>query len=238
MPVIQVDTGRTLSVFSIPGQDTRIPTTKSESIFTFGSFRLEKNFQDNSLTSETRSIQFGPASTLLKMNAEEFTPQQSFSVKNNELKFNKKDPLSYSYFSSFYTSIATAINSVVDNYPYSILAYDIESGTTIENYSTQRTGFTFNSTFRIPVSATTNQGQIVVNSGITTDVSLANSPGTFAIQFSGGTNKNIYDIINYNFISTGGTTSFMEFTIEGRLFDSTVTATTFQIGRASCRERV
>jgi len=215
--IIKIDSGRTLSVLAIPGQDVRYPTTKSDSIFTFGSFRLESNFGNESLSGDARHIKFNPASTLDDLNINDnFNPIQTFNVKNNELNLESRNPLSYAYFSSFYSSIADTINSIIETFPYAIRAYDQNTGNTIVNFSRTTSAFTTYSTFRIPYSSTTNQGNVLINSGSTEDVSLPYDYDLFSIQLSGGTN--IYKIINYNYIVPTGNTSYMEFTINGDLF--------------------
>lgn len=221
-----INSGETLSVFTHPGQDIRIPTSKSQSLLTFGSFRLERDFQPDGVSGETQPINFGPFSTLDNMQVEEFEPRRRETVENRELNFNKEDPLSYSYFSSFYSTVATAINNIVENYPYAIFAYDKGTGNTIINYSTRRENLKYFSTFRIPYSSATNQGNVLINSGRTDEITLVQDTSKFAIQFSGS--NTIYPITKYKYISPTGNTSFLEFEIEGLLYDQSVNASQFQ----------
>ena len=39
---VQVNSGQTLSVFQRPGEDIKYPTSTSDSLFTFGSFKIQK----------------------------------------------------------------------------------------------------------------------------------------------------------------------------------------------------
>jgi len=216
MKIIDADTGRTLSVFTKPGEDKRTPTTNTPSIFTFGDFSFD-SADPSDVTGSTRSLQFNSFSTLERMNVKDWTPPISTSVTNKELKLRKSDPLSYSYFSSFYVGVGEAINNIINNFPYGILTYDNGTGTTVSNYESYISGMSPVSTFRLPVSATTNQGGLVLNSGRTEDVSLVRDFNTFTIQKSGSSTN--HTIISYQFIPPTGNTSFMEFTIEGYLFD-------------------
>jgi len=220
--IISIDSGRTLSIKAIPGQDVRYPTTKSDSIFTFGSFRLESNFGDETLSGDSRHLSFNGLSSLQDLNINDnFNPIQTFSVQNRELNLKNNDPLSYSYFSSFYTSVADAINNIANSFPYAILAYDQNTGNTIINFSRTISGFSTYSTFRIPYSSTTNQGDVFINSGSTETISLPYDYALFSIQLSGETK--LHTINSYSYISTTGNTSFMEFTINGDLFPSSST---------------
>ena len=116
--LVKIDSGQTLSVFQKPGEDTRISTSKSESLFTFGSFRVQRNTDSDSLSADSRHLSFDSYGTLESLNVSTFEPELSFSVDNRELNFKKTDPLSYAYFSSFYTSVAQGINDVNENFPF------------------------------------------------------------------------------------------------------------------------
>lgn len=215
--VIIVNSARTQSILAIPGEDIRRTNNAAGSIFTFGAFRLESNFSTDSLSSDTRSLKFNSFSTLndLKI-TNNFDPIQTFSVQNNELNFKNNDPLSYSYFSSFYSSLADSINNIVESFPYALLAWDQDSGSSVVNYSTSLSGFSTYSHFRIPYSSVTNQGDVFINSGSTEEISLPYDFDLFSIQLSGGTD--LFEITSYNYIAPTGSTSYMEFTIKGDLF--------------------
>ncbi len=90
---VQIDSGQTLSVFQKPGEDIRIPTSKSESLFTFGSFKFQKNTDSDSLSADTRALSFGSYGTLDNLNITKDLENISFSVDNRELKFKKTNPI-------------------------------------------------------------------------------------------------------------------------------------------------
>lgn len=224
MKIIDADTGRTLSVFTKPGEDKRTPTTNTPSIFTFGDFSFDSADPER-MTGSTRALQFNSFSTLERMNVLDWTPPVSTSVTNQELKLRTNDPLSYSYFSSFYSCVGNAINNIITEFPYGILSYDNGTGDTVFNYAATISGMSPISTFRIPVSAVTNQGGLVLNSGRTEDVSLVRDFRKFVVQANSGAE---HRILAYQFIPPTGSTSFMELTIEGRLFSQGYTASTSQ----------
>jgi len=219
LDILTINTGQTLSVFASPGQDSRIPTTKSESIFTFGSFRMERNFNDNVLTGDSRSINFNNFSTLETLDyTQTYDQKKSFSVSNNELNLKENEPNSYAYFGSFYSTVALAINNILENFPYALL------GNQIIDYSNYTTGITIFSSFKIPYSSITNQGDIIINTGSTQEISLVNNINNFSIQLSGS--NIIYDIVDYKYIAPTGNTPHLQFNIKGDLFSGS-TATTF-----------
>lgn len=225
---VNIDSGHTLSVFQTPGEDARFAPSKSRSLFTFGSFRLQTSNESDSLSADTRALSFGSFGTLETLNVNDtFSPEISFSVDNRELKLKKTDPLSYAYFSSFYTSVAQAINEVTETYPYAMLASSVSSGDSIVDYSIQKVGNTWESTFSIPYTSTTNQGEIVVNSGMSQNPTLVRNTDEFAIQLSG--DSTIHSIVEYSFTpsSVSAGTSFMNFRVSGLLFPYETTATTF-----------
>lgn len=223
---VQINSGQTLSVFKKPGEDIRFPATNSESLFTFGSFKMQKNTNSESLSADSRNISFGTFSTLDSLSIDDvFNPTTSFSVDNRELKFKKTDPLSYAYFSSFYTSVAQSINDINDNFPYALVA---NKGITILDYQTTNLGIKYETTFKIPYTSVTNQGDVLVNSGYSEKPTLFNNTDQFSIQLAGETQ--LFDIIEYSFIPYSPTqgSSYLSFKIDGYLFDpETTVATTF-----------
>lgn len=208
----------TLSLFFRPGEDKRLFNTNSDSIFTFGDFRIYKDNSTQALTSDTLSLSFDSFSTLESLGTDKFTPPQSYSVNYNELNLPPNNPLSYSYFGSFYTEVASAINNIVSSFPYALLSYGGYSGVSIYDYSETFNNITGGktATFKIPYSAITNQGNIIVNSGATVDgvFSLVDSFTSFALQMSAQTttaSTKVIDILSYNF--SAGSNSYLEFTI-------------------------
>lgn len=221
MPFTPIDTANTLSVAFSPGQNILFPTTSSESIFTFGDYQMQISSESDSLTGTSRNLSFTPFSTLDNMGVDNFNPQVSYSVKNNELRPIGSDPFSYSYFGSFYTEVARAINNIIDGFPYAILAYDGLTGDTIYDYSEQFNNITGEKTssFKIYGNTIINQGYIFLNSGATNgnQKSLMTQTSLFEIQLSATTSaqtKN-HTIKSYSF--TGGTNPILEFEIDGHL---------------------
>jgi hypothetical protein len=210
-----------------PGQDLRFPNTNSESIFTFGDFRIERSSESDALTGTAKNVTFTPFSTLENMGVEDFNPIMTTSVQNNELRPVASDPYSYSYFGSFYTEVARSINNILDTFPYAALAYDNLQSVTIYDYTqafNQITGEK-TSTFKIPANTIVNQGFILFNSGssIGNQVSLMTQTNLFEIQLSGATTAvtESFGIKSYSY--TGGTGGALEFTINGHLANGAVT---------------
>lgn len=220
--LITPNSADTLSVFYRPGEDKRLLNTNSDSIFTFGDFRIYKDNASVSITGSNESLKFDSFSTLETLGIKNFTPPQSYSVNPNELNLKPNDAFSYSYFGSFYTEVANSINSIITNFPYAILSYDNGTGTTIYDYVTSAntmTGVRISS-FKVPYSAISNQGNIILNSGSTMDgvFSLVDSYTEFAIDLSGSTTTgmtNIVPITEYSF--SAGTDSYLYFVISGSL---------------------
>ena len=192
MPFGQPNSATTLSINFSPGQEKRLLNSKSEAIFTFGDFTIEKDFSSTSLTGFSKNLSFGGFSTLQSLNADGFTYDYTKTdfIQQNELNLPKKDPKSHSYFSSFYTNVASSINNIIKNYPYAILSYN-NGGATIFDYveyfnnTTQETS----SSFKIPVAGLVNQSGIILTSGNTDGVlSLPYDYAKFCIQISGNTN--------------------------------------------------
>lgn len=224
----------TLSLFFRPGEDKRLFNTNSDSIFTFGDFRIYRDSGNEPLTGTPENLSFGGFSTMESMNGDNFNPPQSYSVNYNELNLPKNDPLSYSYFGSFYTEVANSINDITENFPYALLSYNGGTGATIYDYVTSFNNITGKktATFKILYSTLVNQGNIIVNSGssITSALSLADDFTGFAIQMSAQTSSattKVVDIISYNF--SAGTNAYLEFTINDFLEYITGTNTVFPV---------
>ena len=217
-----VNSANTLSLFFRPGEDKRLFNTNSDSIFTFGDFKIYKDTSTQTLTSQTQSLSFDSFSTKDSLGTDNFTPPQSYSVNYSELTSPANSPFSYSYFSSFYTEVIYAINDIIENFPYAILSYGNGVTNTIYDYVTNFNNITGKktATFKIPYSTLINQGNIIINSGSSIDgvYSLVDSFTSFAIQMSAQTataTTQVIDILSYNF--SAGTNSYLEFKINGHL---------------------
>lgn len=217
-----VNTANTLSLNFRPGEDFRIGNSLSESIFTYGDYRIERSIEPNSITGTGLNLTFSPFSTLENMGIDDFKIKNE-SLKNNELKFKKTDPYSYVYFGSFYTEVARSINNIVNNFPYAALAFDNFQGLTVFDYLENFNNITNKKTssFKIPVQNIINEGYILFNSGssIGNQVSLLTQTKDFEIQLSASTTAQTpsYKINSYSFIS--GVSPYLEFEIDGFLFE-------------------
>jgi hypothetical protein len=237
-----VNSADTLSLFFRPGEDKRLFNTNSDSIFTFGDFRIYRDNSTQALTSDTLSLSFDSFSTLESLGASKFTPPQSYYVNYNELKLPANDPFSYSYFGSFYTEVADSINRIVGDFPYALLSYDGSSGITIYDYVTSFNNITGErrATFKVPYSAIINQGNIIVNSGSTISgaMSLVDNYTGFSIQMSAQTSAStiVADIIAYNF--SAGTGAYLEFTINDFLEYVSGSTSTFPVYIRPTRQRM
>ncbi len=216
-----VNTANTLSIAFQPGQDLRFPSTASQSIFTFGDYRIERSNEPDVITGTSANLSFTPFSTLENMGMSDFNPPTFLSVQNNELRPNNSDPYSYSYFGSFYTEVARSINNIIDTFPYAMLSFDGLSGTSFYDYSESFNNITKKSTssFKIPASAVTNEGYVLFSSGspVGNQVSLMTQTNLFEIQLSASTTAQTesYKINSYSFFT--GTSAYLQFEIEGHL---------------------
>lgn len=216
-----VNSANTLSLFFRPGEEKRSFNTSSESIFTFGDFKIYRDNTPDSLTGTPRNLNFDSFSTLDSLGVNIFQPPKSTSVNYNELNLPLNDPFSYSYFGSFYTEVANAVNNIGQNFPYAIASFTGNSAVTLYNYTESINNITGArlSTFRIPYDTLINQGNIILNSGSTNSgvLNLVDNFTGFSIQvldetpFSGDT----FDIISYSF--SAGVGSYLEFTINNTI---------------------
>lgn len=219
-----INSGTTLDVRPKPGQDIRFPTTSSQSIFSFGNFRLEKDTFTNSIDNTGSTLSYGPYSTLSNNNNKNFDVVKIITTKVNELNLNPEEPTSHAYFGSFYSKVANAINNIINNYPYPFFAKPQPFGVTIYDYEDDKVqNF---STFKIPLSSITNQGQIIYVSGRTEEseskFDLYNETEAFAIQLSGQSQSAntatthfnpIFEILEYDYLPN----NYLQFKINGIL---------------------
>jgi len=222
MPIFDTipNSATTLSVNYRPGQNKRLFSSKSEAIFSFGDFTIENNYTLNQLTGYTRSSQFGTFDNLQTLSAANFSNDSfTFSVQHNELNLPKRNPKSHAYFSSFYTNVATSINTIIENFPYAILSHN-GGNTNIFDYTEYFNGITLQKTssFKIPVSGLTNQGNIALASGNTEETySLSYEYDEFCIQLSATTSAKteVFTIKDYSFSGT-----YLYFEVYGFLMSS------------------
>ena len=223
-----INTANTLSFFSNIAQDKRFPITSSQSVFTFGDFRIDRGNIFDNLEFPSSAVSFSNFSTL--QNFSSATPNPvTFVTTENELNPDVRDPNAYSYFGSFYTKVSRAINSVIASFPYAILVNTNGSANTVFGYT--HDDYNQVSSFKIATSALTNQGNVIYSSGVTdtTVTTLFNNFNVFGIQFSATTTATteIFDITNFQY--TTGTTGYLQFDIKGLLFTGTTSASTTPI---------
>ena len=226
---IIINSGNTLSIFGPPqpGQDQRFPITSSESVFTFGDFRIDRgNIYDNAQIS-TSAVSFSNFSTLGSFSATTTQDAVTFGTSGNELNPDVTNPNAYSYFGSFYTKISRSINTLIETFPYAILDNTNGISNTIFNYTNDVHSQTSN--FRVPTSGLTNQGNIIYVSGVTDNSvsTLYKDYSLYGIQFSGTANTHTYNILDYKF--TTGTTGYLEFTVQGLMFSGVTPTSTLPI---------
>ena len=234
-----IDTGKTLSVNFSPGEDLRFPTTSSDAIFTFGNFKMERGVGITTINTKSNKNKFSNFSNLGSLSAVTFEPETVINTKINELNPKMNNPLSYSYFGSFYTKVATSINNIISNYPYAITSKTDGIDNTLYDYVNDTTNKS--SSFKIPLSALTNQGNIIFISGNSVSsnsqsiVTLYDNQDQFGIQISGDTGNTIYRILTYSY--TTGNTGYMNFSVKGMIYDSSISATTTPIYIRPTQER-
>lgn len=238
-----VNSADTLSLFFRPGEEKRLFNTSSNSIFTFGDFNIYQDSSTDSLTGTGKNLSFSSFSTLDSLGTSKFSPPQPYSINYNELKLPANNPFSYSYFGSFHTEVINSIDSIIEEFPYAILSFNNYVGMTLYDYTTSFDNITGEKRafFKIPYSALTNQGNIIINSGSTISgvMSLVDNLTGFSIQMSAQTttaSTNVIDIISYNF--SAGTGSYLEFEINDFLEYVSGTTTTYPVYIRPTKQRL
>ena len=221
MSLIPLNTASTLSTAFSPGEDILFANTSSQAIFTHGDYRIERSGESNALTGTPRNLSFSPFSTLENMGVDDFNPRIFTSVQNNELRPIKSDPNSYSYFGSFYTEVAQAINSILDGFPYAALADGKGVEASIYDYSEQSdlTTGKRSSRFKINSNIIINQGSILFNSGyVAGKISLMSDTNLFEIQMKSplSAQTKSFSINSYSYHG-GAYSSYLEFEVDGHL---------------------
>ncbi len=235
MPFGLPSSANTLSLRFRPGEDLRNFPTSSQSVFTHGNYRLERDFSGNFLSAYTHSLKFDGYESLDSLNMTGITEVDTTFVHANELKLTDRDATSYVYFGSLRMETIVAMNNIIDNWPYAILAQNFGqngtggTGITIYNYTAitaSESGIGSEvSRFRIPYSAITNMGGVVLNSGSTRQGrSLLMDTEDFVVQLSGSSSQ--HSIISYTF-SAG---QYLEFRVLYNLLSSsTVSSSTVNL---------
>jgi hypothetical protein len=197
-------TNNTLSTLSIPGQDKLYQNTNTESIFTFGDFRIERSLT-NTLSTGIKNLSFDRLQNLTSLTSSDFNATKAIGLTENDLNLDLTDPNSYSYFGSFYTRLANSINKIIEEYPYAILTYDSNVGET--NFITLSSTQLSYTEITLISSAFTNQGNIIFTSGNSYNALSSNTLNVFdnfnqfEIQLSSTTLNTTpaYPILSYNY---------------------------------------
>jgi hypothetical protein len=197
-------TNNTLSTLSIPGQDKLYQNTNTESIFTFGDFRIERSLT-NTLSTGIKNLSFDRLQNLTSLTSSDFNVNKVLGLTENDLNPDLTDPNSYSFFGSFYTRLANSINKTIEGYPYAILAYDSNVGET--NFITLSSTQLSYTEITLISSAFTNQGNIIFTSGNSYNALSSNTLtvfdnfNQFEIQLSSTTLNTTpaYPILSYNY---------------------------------------
>lgn len=139
MPFGQPSSANTLSVRIRPGEDLRAFPTASQSVFTHGSFRIERDLSNNFISADTTNLRFDGYESISSMNMSGVTERETTFVHANELKLTDREITSYVYFGSLRIEVGVAINNIIDNWPYAMLAnnflQDGQNGTGITAYN-------------------------------------------------------------------------------------------------------
>ncbi len=195
----------TLSVRSVPGQDKLYQNTNTESIFSFGDFRISRDLNPNIVDGDPRSLSFDRLQNLTSLNSSNFNAGEAISLTINDLNLDFSDPNSYSYFGSYYSKLANTINKIIDNFPYALLAYDGNVGQT--NFLVLSSTQLSYTEITIISSALTNQGNIIFTSGNSYNalsaktLTVFDNYDQFEIQLSSTTlnTSPSFPIISYNY---------------------------------------
>lgn len=228
---IVLNTGNTLSLKQSPGEDLRFPNISTESIFTYGDFRMHRDLTPHSLSADSKTLSFSNFGTISSLSANtDFGAIEVINIEENDLNIDRDNPNSYAYFGSFYSKVAAGINNIIENFPYALLAYRSNTGATLLNYVNN---YGHTASFSIPISAITNQGNIIYASGYTTSnsadtiITLFNNYEQFEIELSSTTlHQTTYAINSYSHNPVSG---LLNFTIQGNMFTGTTSSTTVGI---------
>ena len=219
-----INTANTISVHNEPGKDKRHFSLATESIFSFGDFKIQRNITSNLLSSDTRQFSYSNYGTLSSLSNEFFDATEVVNTTVNDLNPKTDEPNSYAYFGSIYTKVGSAINNIINKFPYAMLFYyPATSGASIINYSNTFSG---TSIFDLPLTAITNQGDVIYASGTTSgssDISLYHNYDQFEIQLGIGISSDTHSIIYYNHDAANNR---LHFEIEGTLFSATTASAT------------
>lgn len=220
MPIFEVNTANTISVNYRPGQDFRDFPTQSRSVFTFGDYRITRSSDYDTVQGDTSALRFDGYESMSSLNVSGFSRNvQQIFVNPRELNLKKKDPTSYAYFQTLKLDIASSLDRIISEFPYGVSSiFQGGNGVTAYEYTAVTTGNTAQyCKFKVPWSAITNPGGVILNSGSTiTGRSLLLDTQDYVIQLSG---SSVYQhpqhVISAYTFSAG---TYLEFTLETLLF--------------------
>jgi len=85
----------TLSVRSVPGQDKLYQNTNTESIFTFGDFRISRDLNPNIVDGDPRSLSFDRLQSLTSLTSSNFNAGEAIGLTINDLNLDLSDPYQF-----------------------------------------------------------------------------------------------------------------------------------------------
>jgi hypothetical protein len=217
-----INTANTISVAITPGEDKLRPNTSVRSIFTFGDYRVEEPVTNPIIDLNAYKYATSKVSTLDSLGYSAYNINRILQVQSNEINFDPAQPTSYAYFSSFYTKIATAINTITATFPYAILSEKFNIGNNVTDIYYDN--FFNTTTLKIDETSLINQGQVLYKSGDTSNVNIYYDYSKYAIQISG--QSSIYSISEYNYDSLN---QKLYFKIPGQIFTGNSTTENLNI---------
>lgn len=217
-----LNTANTISVSITPGEDILRPNTSANSIFTFGDYSIQEPITNSIVDIDSYKYSTKGVSNFNSLSYGGYNINKVLQVQSNEINFNPAQPTSYAYFSSFYTKIATAINSITADYPYAILSKKFNIGNNITNISYDN--FFDRTTLYIDELSLINQGNVLYKSGTTNSRNVFYDYSKFSLQVSGGTD--VFPISSYNYDSVS---QKLYFQVPGRVFTGNSTSNNVNI---------
>lgn len=206
-----INTANTISIAITPGEDKLRPNTSVRSIFTLGDYKIEEPVTNPIIDLNAYKYSTSKVSTLDSLGYSAYNINRILQVQSNEINFNPAQPTSYAYFSSFYTKITTAINTITETFPYAVLSEKFNIGNNITDIYYD--DFFNTTTLKIDETSLINQGRVLYKSGDTRSTNIYYDYSKYAIQISG--QSSIYSISEYNYDDLN---QKLYFKIPGKIF--------------------
>ena len=235
MPFDLPNSASTLSPFFSPGEDLRYFSTTDRSISTVGDYRVQTNFDSDSINRVVRNLSFDQYESLNSMKITGVTSADTINVfvQPQELNIDFQRPENNTYFSSFKTEVIKGIAEIISEFPYAIyVTSGSASANTLYDFSKV---YDFNtnetkSTFKIATNTIVNQGNVLLNSGYSyNNNSLFNNFNDYVVQLKNGEDESTgstvpkLTILDYSF-SSG---AYLELTVKGDFLTGQTSGTSF-----------